>query len=117
MCGIAGYFGTKEIPQKRIEGCRKLMHRRGPDHADIRTWRSDSGRNAVMLHSRLRIIDFDARANQPFRVGSKSLVYNGEVYNYLELRDELRARGVEFTTKSDTETIPDSSFMTGNSFL
>ena len=81
------------------------MGRRGPDHAAHRQWRRDVGRNIYLLHSRLNIIDLDDRANQPFGVGSKWMVYNGELYNYLELRSQLKERGRGFITESDTEVL------------
>ena len=102
MCGIAGYFGSREIEPDRISNCLGLMGRRGPDHAAHRQWRRDVGRNIYLLHSRLNIIDLDDRANQPFGVGSKWMVYNGELYNYLELRSQLKERGRGFITESDT---------------
>jgi asparagine synthase (glutamine-hydrolysing) len=103
MCGIAGYFGFKEIGGDRILGCLGAMHRRGPDDAAYRRWVTRSGRNVYLLHSRLRIIDLDERANQPFHGGSKWIVYNGELYNYLEIRQELKTQGIAFDTDSDTE--------------
>jgi asparagine synthase (glutamine-hydrolysing) len=105
MCGIAGYFGTAKLPDERLSACLRLMHRRGPDHAAIYRHDASGGRNAVLLHSRLEIIDRDPRSHQPLRAGSKVLVYNGELYNYLELRAELAARGRRFETQSDTEVM------------
>lgn len=105
MCGIAGYFGLQDISEKRIQSCLKLMGRRGPDHAAYRKWVNSAGRNAYLLHSRLNIIDLDERSNQPFPVGSKWLTYNGELYNYLELRKSLENCGRAFTTQSDTEVL------------
>ncbi len=105
MCGIAGYFGSQEIDPDRILNCLVLMGRRGPDHAAHRQWRGPAGRNIYLLHSRLNIIDLDDRANQPFQIGSKSMAYNGELYNYVELRGQLAASGTMFTTESDTEIL------------
>jgi len=105
MCGIAGYFGVRQIDPERVEACLRLMGRRGPDHAAYRHWINSAGRHVCLLHTRLSIIDLDDRANQPFTVGSKWIVYNGELYNYLEVREELAARGVGFRTTSDTEVL------------
>jgi asparagine synthase (glutamine-hydrolysing) len=105
MCGIAGYYGLKELDPERLQACLALMHRRGPDHAAYRRWTNGAGRNVYLLHSRLNIIDLDPRANQPFRVGSKWLAYNGELYNYLEVRRDLKAQGAQFSTESDTEVL------------
>lgn len=105
MCGIAGYFGLNELDPERLQACLALMRRRGPDYAAYRSWTNPAGRNVYLLHSRLSIIDLDPRANQPFQVGSKWLVYNGELYNYLEVRRDLEAQGGRFTTESDTEVL------------
>jgi asparagine synthase (glutamine-hydrolysing) len=103
MCGIAGYIGQRVIDPERIQVCLKAMGQRGPDHQDYFSHTTDSGRNAYLLFSRLSIIDLDARANQPFHIGSRTMVYNGELYNYLELRQELEAQGCHFRTQGDTE--------------
>src|SRR5215475_11559322 len=102
MCGIAGYYGTQGLPSGRLQQCLKLMRLRGPDHADFFHHQPPSGRHVYLLHSRLSIIDLDPRANQPFHWGSHVLTYNGELYNYVELRRELTARGHSFFTESDT---------------
>ncbi|HRY28808.1 MAG TPA: asparagine synthase (glutamine-hydrolyzing) [Elusimicrobiota bacterium] len=103
MCGIAGYIGTAVLDDRRLDGCLALMRRRGPDHAARKDWTMRSGRRIHFLHSRLNIIDLEARSNQPFQVGKKWLVYNGELYNYTEIRRELEAEGEVFSTTSDTE--------------
>jgi len=105
MCGIAGYFGVRKIDPERVEACLRLMGRRGPDHAAYRHWINSTGRHVYLLHSRLSIIDLDERANQPFQIGTKWLVYNGELYNYVELEEELTKQGVSFRTTSDTEVL------------
>jgi asparagine synthase (glutamine-hydrolysing) len=61
--------------------------------------------NVYLLHTRLKIIDPEPRANQPFAIGSKWLAYNGELYNYVELRKDLARLGYSFTTDSDTEVL------------
>jgi asparagine synthase (glutamine-hydrolysing) len=101
MCGIAGYHGTGEIPRERIDRCLSLMRRRGPDATGTYRHRTRAGRNVVLLHSRLSIIDLDPRANQPFRHGDKVLACNGELYNYVELRGGLGP----LATASDTEVL------------
>jgi asparagine synthase (glutamine-hydrolysing) len=81
------------------------MNRRGPDRQDYRRWTNEAGRNAYLLHSRLSIIDLDPRSDQPFTVGKQNIVYNGELYNYVEVKQELEARGHRFHTTSDTEVL------------
>jgi asparagine synthase (glutamine-hydrolysing) len=105
MCGIAGYAGPAPLDQTRVERCLDLMHHRGPDHAAAQAWTNHAGRNVHLLSTRLEIIDLDPRAHMPFTVGSKHLVYNGELYNYLEVRRDLERAGRSFRTESDTEVL------------
>ena len=104
MCGIAGYFGTKDIPGERVRRCLDLMRRRGPDVQSSRHF-SAAGRHAVLLHSRLSIIDLEERANQPFYRDGTWIAFNGEIYNYIEMRGRLLAEGQVFNTASDTEVL------------
>jgi len=103
MCGIAGHIGSVAPTRAQIDACFKRMGRRGPDATGLYQHRFQSGRQATLLHSRLSIIDLDPRANQPYRLGSLSLVFNGELYNYVEHKQRLMAEGVSFTSTSDTE--------------
>ena len=105
MCGIAGYFGSREIPEDRVTRTLELMRRRGPDHAASRRFVTPSGKHVALLHSRLSIIDLDERSNQPLEAGGRWIVFNGELYNYVELRAELERAGVAFRTSSDTEVM------------
>ncbi len=104
MCGIAGSIGPIRIEAARIDETLAKMIARGPDHRDTAHIRRD-GVHIHMLHSRLSIIDLDERANQPMTREDCTIVYNGEIYNYRELRRELEAAGVVFTTDSDTEVL------------
>ena len=105
MCGIAGYIGKARMDRGTVDRCLGFMHRRGPDAAGIYEFSGCSGRNVCLLHTRLSIIDMDSRANQPFRSGTKVMVYNGELYNYVELRRHLECLGHAFRTESDTEVL------------
>lgn len=105
MCGIAGYFGAEILPPVRVGTCLDLMSKRGPDHQAFRQWSNPAGRNFYLLHSRLSIIDLDPRANQPMQFGNKWIAQNGELYNYLERREELSRAGIALTTQSDTEVM------------
>ena len=80
------------------------MRRRGPDAQRFSSFRTH-GMTVLLLHSRLSIIDVDPRSDQPFDTGGCILVYNGEIYNYVELREELKKQGVTFRTTSDTEVL------------
>lgn len=81
------------------------MRRRGPDAENRVALRTRSGSHLHLLHSRLSIIDLDHRADQPFSVDGCVLSYNGEVYNYPELRAALEKEGEKFSTSSDTEVL------------
>lgn len=108
MCGIAGFFGTRYISGETVQAALKLMGRRGPDASGVRRFTTPTGRQVLLLHTRLSIIDLDSRSNQPFRVGRRWMVLNGELYNYLEMGKRLREDGAQFRTCSDTEV-----FLTG----
>jgi len=105
MCGIAGYIGTQPLERDRIDHCLQHMGRRGPDAKSDRHWTHATGRHTYLLHSRLSIIDLDPRSNQPLQVGSQWIAFNGELYNYLEVKSELQSRGRSFSTTSDTEVL------------
>jgi asparagine synthase (glutamine-hydrolysing) len=105
MCGIAGYYGMSEIPSWRIKHCLSLMRRRGPDARSVVNHFTQHGRTLHLLHSRLSIIDLHARSEQPFRDGDTILSFNGEVYNYKEVRQKLIKDGFYFKTDSDTEVL------------
>lgn len=105
MCGIAGYYATRHHEAALRTAMNRLSHR-GPDHqAYILT--DALGGQVGLAHTRLSIIDLDPRSHQPFEIcdGAIRLIYNGEIYNYLELRTDLQARGHNFRTESDTEVL------------
>ncbi|HRN94428.1 MAG TPA: asparagine synthase (glutamine-hydrolyzing) [Chitinophagales bacterium] len=103
MCGIAGFIdskNTKENALKNIQLMLKAIQHRGPDNSSV--WQSE---NVTLGHNRLSIIDLHETANQPFEYLDVVIVFNGEVYNYLELRNELQKKGWQFRTNGDTEVI------------
>ncbi len=105
MCGIAGYIGNKKfLPNKnKIRSCVKEMVRRGPDNQSYLQF--ENKLNYLFCASRLSIIDIDKRSNQPFEDDEGILIFNGEIYNYLEIKDNLIKKGIKFKTKSDTEVL------------
>jgi asparagine synthase (glutamine-hydrolysing) len=113
MCGIAGYHGRVPVPLERADACLALMGRRGPDYRESRSWVTPGGTHTCLLHSRLSIIDLDARANQPMTVDGGWIVFNGELYNYIERSAELEREGVRLRTRSDTEVMLASLRHTG----
>lgn len=100
MCGIAGYVGSSAKSTQRITAVLNTMKRRGPDSCNHKSWD-----NLYFLHTRLSIIDLDPRAHQPFYAKGHWMIYNGELYNYRELRLSLESEGVTFATQSDTEVL------------
>ncbi len=103
MCGIAGIVSAdSENRVSKIEQMLALMKRRGPDANGL--WQNEK---LILGHTRLAIIDLSEDANQPFKdpeTGSV-LVYNGEIYNFKDLKKELEKLGEHFRTSSDTEVL------------
>lgn len=104
MCGIAGYFGKSPVAEERLARCESLMRHRGPD-GHGRYSHERSGQHVQLLHSRLSIIDLDKRADQPCRIDQTVLIFNGELYNYLEIKKVLQEQGRNFRTEGDTEVL------------
>jgi asparagine synthase (glutamine-hydrolysing) len=104
MCGIAGVIGEQLPNPERVEKTLALMGRRGPDARGVYAGRLGN-HQALLLHTRLSIIDLDVRSNQPFLRDGYALSFNGEIYNFIEVREELKRLGHTFTTTSDTEVI------------
>ena len=104
MCGIAGYFGKRQISNNKIKKCLKSLIQRGPDFQ--KKFKINYKNNKIFLfHSRLSIIDLNKRSNQPFSKHGLKLVYNGEIYNFKIIKDKLVQLGYKFNTTSDTEVI------------
>ena len=103
MCGIAGCYQQADGRKLTDIMTDRIAHR-GPDAGGV--WAHEDDRVSIYLgHRRLSIIDLSSAADQPFRKGNLTLVYNGELYNFRELRAELSARGTRFVTHSDTEVV------------
>ena len=108
MCGIAGYINkdkTRYARQQKIKVMTDAIAHRGPDAEG--QWVDG---NVAIGHRRLAIIDLDVSSNQPMvsHDGKYIISYNGEIYNYLELREELQKQGAVFKTNCDTEVIIES---------
>lgn len=104
MCGIAGFIGKKNIDRDQIAQTLKAMSKRGPDCQDAGSY-TFNDTYIELLHSRLSIIDLAARSDQPYVIGDYALAYNGEIYNYVELREKLINKDISFETTSDTEVL------------
>ena len=105
MCGIAGIISGNQqlITKERLVKMTDAIAHRGPDGDGH--WINDAG-NAALGHRRLSIIDLSANAAQPMHYLHRyTIVHNGEIYNYIELREQLKGKGYVFTSQSDTEVI------------
>lgn len=103
MCGIHGFYS---LNQDRIAN-QNLIHKmvastnhRGPDYSGVQDLHP-----VYFGHNRLSIIDLNPEANQPMNFGKYWIVFNGEIYNYKEIKAELQQHGIMFNTASDTEVI------------
>ncbi len=105
MCGIAGFNDPQLNKENALHLMQKMLkstQHRGPDNTS--QWR---GENAplVLGHNRLSIIDLTDEANQPMPYQDLMLIFNGEIYNYIEVRAKLQKEGYQFHTASDTEVL------------
>lgn len=102
MCGIAGFVSKQgDADQKLINNMLDVIMHRGPD--DEGTYLQD---NLALGHRRLSILDLSPDGKQPMSYKSRYYItFNGEIYNYIELKEELQKQGYTFTTKTDTEVI------------
>jgi len=106
VCGIAGCYQQADGRKLADVMTDRIAHR-GPDAGGV--WSHEDERVSMHLgHRRLSIIDLSAAADQPLRKGTLALIYNGELYNYKELRKELTTAGATFVTSSDTEVVLES---------
>jgi len=117
MCGIFGHFSTdfacdRVILKSRFVAALDSLHHRGPDNRGLESFSIPQGNNLPPFeltfgHTRLSIIDLSSSGHQPMHSsdGRFVIVYNGEIYNYKELRNELKDLGHIFNTQSDTEIL------------
>lgn len=102
MCGICGLYSDKPVLHEKIRAMTNLLKHRGPDDEGILI-----EKNVGLGHRRLSIIDLSSHGHQPMSTNDKKfwITYNGEIYNYIELREELKQKGYVFESDSDTEVI------------
>ena len=100
MCGIFGLYNFQANTSQIVQNLKK----RGPDSNEIKSFLNEK---LILGHTRLAIIDKSSNANQPMsdENGSIHLVYNGEIYNFLSIKEKLEEYGYKFRSDSDTETI------------
>ncbi|HLC49301.1 MAG TPA: asparagine synthase (glutamine-hydrolyzing) [Candidatus Andersenbacteria bacterium] len=106
MCGITGVwnFGSTSLSKQAFDRFTDSLAHRGPDGRGV--YYSDVD-HLHLGHRRLAILDLSPAGRQPmsYRDGRYQITFNGEIYNYLEIREQLRTKGYSFTTNSDTEVI------------
>ncbi len=106
MCGICGYVGRKLIQSEQLAKMNDTMYHRGPDDHGI--WERQKEEYGVgFAQRRLSILDLSEMGHQPMTSedGSVVITYNGEIYNYIQLRNELKGEGYQFKSNCDTEVI------------
>ena len=105
MCGICGFFTNKQITEEQLRVMNDEMIRRGPDDAGVEIYDAGAGDSVGLAQRRLAIIDLSPLGHQPMHSadGRLSVVFNGEIYNFGELRKELE--DYPFRSRSDTEII------------
>jgi len=106
MCGIAGGAWTGDPGPGPVAAALALLHRRGPDHVAAQSWAT--GRQTVRIGAtRLAVQDLSARSDQPMTTpdGRFTIAYNGEITNFVEIREHLQGTGVEFRSAGDTEVL------------
>ena len=104
MCGIVGYATKGEVTETILTSMREELIHRGPDGFGNYI---SSDKNVGLAHRRLAIVDLSSNGAQPMVTNNKdyAITYNGEVYNYIEIKDELEGLGYRFKSTSDTEVI------------
>ena len=92
MCGISGYISKKSlVAENGIKHTLELMKWRGPDAKNF--YQTSNGtKELALLHTRLNIIDLNERSNQPYFDEHFIMVFNGEIYNYLEIKKKLEKK-------------------------
>lgn len=105
MCGIAGIYSREPVPREMVGRMLDAIRYRGPDHQEVKQYRGIPGGYLTVGQDRLAILDLSPAANQPFDADDRgsSFTFNGEIYNFPELKKELAALGHQFHTTSDTE--------------
>lgn len=104
MCGVAGRIGESRLLDTTIRSVSQTMLHRGPDGFQFHSEKFGS-EDLTLLFSRLAIIDLDVRSMQPFEFDDSCLVFNGEIYNYREVRRRLVKLGHQFNTEGDAEVL------------
>jgi asparagine synthase (glutamine-hydrolysing) len=122
MCGLLQVIQRRPIDPMRLRAVLDTMSHRGPDAEGLSVMELASAEGAAPVHigyghRRLAILDLDPRSNQPFRRDDHVLVYNGEIYNFRDVRGRLESQGATFSTSGDTEVLLASASRSGREAL
>lgn len=105
MCGIAGFFDSnKKLNKLDLKKMTDVLHHRGPDDSGYNLY-NNAEANVGLGHRRLSVLDLSSHGHQPMLYENLEIIYNGEVYNFKEIRAELEHFGYKFESNSDTEVI------------
>ena len=117
MCGIAGFVDFEsKLELQDLKSMTDALNHRGPDSGGYAIHQTPNA-NIGLGHRRLSIIDLSANANQPMSKSDVEIVFNGEIYNYKELREDLLKKGHQFENDSDTEVLLTGYLEYGLDFL
>ncbi len=121
MCGFIGVISKNDIQNNLINKCDEYLSCRGPDEQKaVQKYLKKSSNNIVFSFHRLSILDLSEKASQPMEINKEStiLMFNGEIYNCSQLRDEMENKNIHFNTfHSDTETLLNGLTYFGNEFI
>ena len=115
MCGFSFYLAASEHIEDLHASSDAIRHR-GPDASGIETGRV-ADRFFGLAHRRLSILDLSERGDQPMSFDGRTIAYNGEIYNFRMLREELRQQGIGFVTDTDTEVLLKGYIHEGDGFI
>ena len=118
MCGLLGCYVKKELSKEKLNKSLRLMSHRGPDNSAVSKYIINK-KFLYFGHVRLSIIDLSKSGSQPFSspCGNYSIIFNGEIYNYKEIKKKLIYLGYKFKTKTDTEVLLNSLIEWGTDCL
>jgi len=105
MCGIVGFISEEIFDNDRLDSMVNTLNHRGPNDKGFKQFKLSNNKNIFLGHTRLSILDTSHQAHQPMIDEKFILIFNGEIYNFIELRRELKALGYKFISTGDTEVV------------
>jgi len=105
MCGIVGFISEETFNNNILNSMVNTLNHRGPNDKGFKQFKLSNNKNIFLGHTRLSILDTSHQAHQPMIDERFILIFNGEIYNFIELRSELKALGYKFISTGDTEVV------------